>query len=303
VTAAVAIETTELTKRYGRGRGVEQLSLTVPRGEVFGFLGPNGAGKTTTIRLLLGLLRPSSGSAAVFGHDVWRDGIAARACMGYLPGDFGFDDRVTGAEMLDLLADLRHVADRAFVRSLARRFDADLTRPIGELSRGNRQKLGLLQALVHRPAIVVMDEPTSGLDPLVQEEFGALIDELRDEGTTVFVSSHNLPEVERLCSRVGILREGRLVAVERVETLTDRALRRVRIRFTNDVPAEEFARLPGVGGLRTDGARLTFTVAGSLDSVVQAAARHHVADLEISRPSLEDAFVAFYAHEQGRQPA
>jgi ABC-2 type transport system ATP-binding protein len=293
----------ELTKRYGRSRGVEQLSLTVPRGEVFGFLGPNGAGKTTTIRMLLGLLRPSSGSAAVLGHDVWRDGIAARACMGYLPGDFGFDDRVTGSEMLDLLADLRQVADRSYVRSLADRFDADLTRPIGELSRGNRQKIGLLQALVHRPAIVVMDEPTSGLDPLVQEEFAELIDELRDGGTTVFVSSHNLPEVERLCSRVGILREGRLVAVERVEVLTDRALRRVRVRFTDGAPVDEFGRLPGVGDLRTDGSRLTFTVSGSLDPVVQAASRHRVADLEISRPSLEDAFVAFYGHDAERLPA
>jgi ABC-2 type transport system ATP-binding protein len=293
----------ELTKRYGRSRGVEQLSLTVPRGEVFGFLGPNGAGKTTTIRMLLGLLRPSSGSAAVLGHDVWRDGIAARACMGYLPGDFGFDDRVTGSEMLDLLADLRQVADRSYVRSLADRFDAELTRPIGELSRGNRQKIGLLQALVHRPAIVVMDEPTSGLDPLVQEEFAELIDELRDGGTTVFVSSHNLPEVERLCSRVGILREGRLVAVERVEVLTDRALRRVRVRFTDGAPVDEFGRLPGVGDLRTDGSRLTFTVSGSLDPVVQAASRHRVADLEISRPSLEDAFVAFYGHDAERLPA
>ena len=303
MSSAPAIETNALTKRYGRSRGVEQLSLTVAPGEVFGFLGPNGAGKTTTIRMLLGLLRPSSGSAAVCGHDVWRDGIAARGRMGYLPGDFGFDDRVTGAEMLDLLADLRGVVDRAFVRSLAQRFDADLARPFGELSRGNKQKLGLIQALVHRPAVVVMDEPTSGLDPLVQEEFARLVGELRDDGTTVFVSSHNLPEVEHLCTRVGILREGRLVAVERVEVLTDRALRRVRIKFTDGVPAEEFERLPGVRGLRADGPRLTFTVSGSVDPVVQAAARHHVADLEISRPSLEDAFAAYYGHNGDRQPA
>ena len=150
------------------------------------------------------------GSAAIFGHDTWRDGVAARACLGSLPGDFAFDDHATGAELLDLLAALRGAGDRAYARSLADRFDADLHRPFGELSRGNRQKLGLIQAVVHRPPLVVMDEPTSGLDPLVQEEFAALVRELRDDGTTVFLSSHNLPEVEQLCSRVGILREGRL---------------------------------------------------------------------------------------------
>ena len=297
MTLPAAIEAVALTKRYGRGRGVEALTLAVAPGEVFGFLGPNGAGKTTTIRMLLGLLRPTSGRASVLGHDVWRDGVAARARAGYLPGDFAFDDRVTGAEMLDLLADLRGVGDRAFARALAQRLEADLHRPFGELSRGNRQKIGLIQALVHRPPVVVMDEPTSGLDPLVQEEFAALVDELRDDGTTVFVSSHNLPEVERLCGRVGILREGRLVAVEAIDDLTGRALRRVRITLGDDASPAEFAQLPGVRELRVDERRLMFTVAGELDPVVRAAARHHVADLEITRPSLEDAFTAYYGAE------
>jgi ABC-2 type transport system ATP-binding protein len=303
MTSGPAIEALALTKRYGRGRGVEALSLTVSRGEVFGFLGPNGAGKTTTIRMLLGLLRPSSGAAAVLGHDVWRDGVAARACTGYLPGDFAFDEHVTGAELLDLLADLRGVGDRAFARSLAMRLEADRHRPFGELSRGNRQKIGLIQALVHRPPVVVMDEPTSGLDPLVQEEFSLLVDELRDDATTVFVSSHNLPEVERLCSRVGILREGRLVAVERVEGLTGRALRHVRLTLGDPAAPMEFDQLPGVREFRADGQRLSFTVAGSLDPVVRAAARHHVADLEISRPSLEDAFVAYYGRDAEAVPS
>jgi ABC-2 type transport system ATP-binding protein len=303
MTPVAAIQAVELTKRYGRGRGVEALSLTVPTAEVFGFLGPNGAGKTTTIRMLVGLLRPSSGRACLFDHDVWRDGVAARACTGYLPGDFTFDDRVTGAEMLDLLADLRGVGDRTFARSLARRLDADLHRPFGELSRGNRQKIGLIQALVHRPALVVMDEPTSGLDPLVQEEFAALVDELRDDGTTVFISSHNLPEVERLCSRVGILREGRLIAVEQVDSLTGRALRRVRLTLADATETAEFAQLPGVRELRADGSRLTFTVAGSIDPVVRTAARHRVADLEVSRPSLEDAFAAYYDRQDAEAPA
>ena len=244
--AVAAIETLALTKRYGRARGVEDVSLRVEPGEVFGFLGPNGAGKTTTIRVLVGLLRPTRGVARILGHDAGRDGVAARRRTGFLPGDFAFDERVTGHELIDLLADLRGVDDRRYARELAERFGAALDRPLGELSRGNRQKIGLVQALVHRPPVVVMDEPTAGLDPLMQEEFVRLVAELRRSGTTVFLSSHNLPEVERMCDRVGVLREGRLVAVEAVEEMTGRALRRVRMRFDGPAPADEFAQVSGV---------------------------------------------------------
>jgi ABC-2 type transport system ATP-binding protein len=225
---------------------------------------------------------------------VWADGVAARACTGYLPGEFAWHEQVTGEELLDLFADLRGVEDRAYARALASRFDADLARPIGELSRGNRQKVGLIQALVHRPPLVVMDEPTSGLDPLMQEEFAALVDELRTAGTTVFLSTHNLPEVERMCDRVALLRDGRLVAVETVDEITGRGFRRVTLVFDRPVAAAEFRRLGGVGNVRADGARLTFTVAGDLDGVLRAAGRHRVLDMEVARPSLEEAFVAFY---------
>jgi beta-exotoxin I transport system ATP-binding protein len=300
--ADTAIVTSGLTKRYGSARGIEDVSFEVSRGEVFGFLGPNGAGKTTTIRTLLGLLRPTSGGASILGYDVWRDGVAARARAGFLPGEFTFDEQVTGEELLDLFADLRGVDDRTYARSLARRFDADLERPLGELSRGNRQKVGLVQALVHRPAVVVMDEPTAGLDPLMQEEFAHLVDELRDDGTTVFLSSHNLPEVERMCDRVGILRAGRLAAVESVAAITGRALRHVRLRFDGPAPVGEFAALPGVTGLQAAGPELRFLLAGEPSGVVRAAARHRLLDAEIARPSLEEAFVAAYGHAEEPAP-
>jgi ABC-2 type transport system ATP-binding protein len=288
------IATDGLTKRYGSERGIEDVTLSVRRGEVFGFLGPNGAGKTTTIRLLLGLLRPTAGTARIAGLDTWRDGVAARARTGFLPGEFAFDDQVTGEELLDLFADLRGIGDRTYARSLARRFDADLSRPLGALSRGNRQKVGLIQALVHRPPIVVMDEPTSGLDPFMQDEFARLVDELHADGTTVFLSSHNLPEVERMCDRVAILREGRLAAVESVEAITGRALRHVRLRFDGPAPAGDFERLPSVSRIRADGPRLSFLLAGEPTEVIRAAARHRLLDVEIERPSLEEAFVAHY---------
>jgi ABC-2 type transport system ATP-binding protein len=291
-----AIATHALTKRYKGARGIEEVTFSVDPGEVFGFLGPNGAGKTTTIRTLLGLLRPTSGSAQILGFDVWRDGVAARARTGFLPGEFAFDEQVTGEELLDLFADLRGIDDRAYARSLADRFEADLHRPLGELSRGNRQKIGLVQALVHRPPVVVMDEPTAGLDPLMQEEFARLVGELRAEGTTVFLSSHNLAEVERMCDRVGILREGRLAAVESVDDITGRALRRVRLRFAGPAPADEFRRLPGVSGLAADGPELRFLLAGEPTGVVRTAGRHRLLDIEIARPSLEEAFVASYGH-------
>jgi ABC-2 type transport system ATP-binding protein len=293
VTAAIDIH--GLTKRYGRARGIEDVSLVVEPGDVFGFLGPNGAGKTTTIRTLLGLLRPTAGTAQILGADVVKEGVLARSRTGFLSGDFDFDPRVTGDELLDLLADLRGVTDRSFASELARRFDADLRRPIGDLSRGNRQKIGLIQALGHRPPVVIMDEPTSGLDPLMQVEFERLIEELRVAGATIFLSSHNLDEVERMCDRVGILREGHVVAVETVEALTGRALRRVVVAFDNGrVPVDELARIPGVTDMETHGHRVTFSVAGDLDPVLGIVAAHHVVDLEVTRPSLEDAFAAYF---------
>ncbi len=202
-----AIQTEELTKFYGAERGIEDVTIAVEKGEVFGFLGPNGAGKTTTIRTLLDLLHPTRGSARIFGLDSRRDSVAIRARLGNLPGDFGYGKGASGREALRLLARLRGVGDLGRAEELARRFRADLDRPLGQLSRGNRQKVGLILALFHRPELLILDEPTSGLDPLMQEEFLALVREERERGCAVFISSHELDEVERVCDRVGIIRE------------------------------------------------------------------------------------------------
>jgi ABC-2 type transport system ATP-binding protein len=245
---APAIETEGLTKLYGTERGIEDVTLSVVPGEVFGFLGPNGAGKTTTIRTLLDLLHPTRGSARIFGLDSRRDSVAIRRRLGNLPGDFGYGKHASGREALALLGRVRGVETLARAEELARRFRADLERPLGRLSRGNRQKVGLILAVFHRPDLVILDEPTSGLDPLMQEEFLALVREERERGCAVFISSHELDEVERVCDRVGIIRGGRLIAVERVEDLLSRTLerRRVEVEFADPVELEQVRKVPGV---------------------------------------------------------
>ncbi len=289
-----AIETLALTKRYGRARGVEDLSLRVEQGEVFGFLGPNGAGRRRPSGRCSGCCarppaRPAS-SATTSTVTVSPRGGTPASC----PGTSRSTSGSTGDELIDLVADLRGVRDRGHAHDLAARFGAALDRPLGELSRGNRQKIGLVQALLHRPRVVVMDEPTAGLDPLVQDEFALAVDELREAGTTVFLSSHNLPEVERLCDRIGILRDGRLVAVESVAALAERAVRHIVLRFDEPVDPALFARLPGVTSAREHGSALELSVTGELTDVVRAAAAHRVLDMEARRPPLEDIFATYY---------
>jgi ABC-2 type transport system ATP-binding protein len=293
------IETDRLTKRYGDARGIEDVSLSVARGDVFGFLGPNGAGKTTTIRTLLDLLHPTSGSARLFGLDSHRDSLAIRARLGNLPGEFACDPRRTGREIVALFAALRGLDGLGRAEELAERFSADLDRPVGHLSRGNRQKIGLVQALFHEPELLILDEPTGGLDPLMQEEFHKLVAEERVRGTTVLLSSHDLDEVERLCDRVAIIRDGRLVAVEHVAELTQRRFRHVSVEFAQPVDTRELRELPGVRDVEADGCRAHFGVdAGALDAVVKALARHAIVDLELAHPSLEEIFLTYYAREE-----
>jgi ABC-2 type transport system ATP-binding protein len=289
-----AIETERLTKSYGRHRGIEDLTMTVAQGEVFGFLGPNGAGKTTTIRTLLDLLHPTGGSARIFGLDSRAESVAIRRRIGNLPGDFGFGKHTSGHEALSVLARLRGVQQLDRADELTRRLRADLGRPLGQLSRGNRQKVGLILALFHRPELVIFDEPTSGLDPLMQEEFLALVGEERERGATVFLSSHELDEVQRVCDRVGIIRDGRLVAVERVADLVGKTQRRVEVRFAQPIDLAELRALPGVGALQADGARVSFRVAGDIDPAVKAISRHTIVDLEFAHPTLEEVFLAYY---------
>jgi len=293
------IETEGLTKRYGSARGIEDISLTILRGEVFGFLGPNGAGKTTTIRTLLDLLHPTSGSARLFGLDSRRDSLAIRARLGNLPGEFACDPRRSGREIVTFFAALRGMKGLGRAAELAERFSADLDRPVGHLSRGNRQKIGLIQALFHQPELLILDEPTGGLDPLMQEEFHQIVAEERGRGTTVLLSSHDLDEVERLCDRVAIIRDGRLVAVEHVADLSRRRYRHVAVELGHDVAIAELRSLPGVSDLQTEGRRATFSVeTEGLDAVVKLIARHPVVDLELAHPSLEEIFMTYYSRPQ-----
>ncbi len=292
------IETRSLTKRYGRSRGVEDLDLTVRQGEVFGFLGPNGAGKTTTIRTLMGFLRPTGGSARVLGMDIRRESVQIRSLVGNLPGEFALEDRMTGEGLLKFFGRLRGVKDLGYAHELAERFGAELHRPMRRLSRGNKQKIGLVQAMFHRPPLLILDEPTGGLDPLVQEEFLEIIGEVQDEGRTVFFSSHNLAEVERLCDRVGIIRDGRLAAVETTDTLLNKSFRHVKLTFDKTPDPEPFQALPGVKDLKAEGTSLSFTLYENLDGVVKLAARHRLVGMEYERPSLEEVFLTYYGHHE-----
>jgi len=297
MSAAPVIETEGLTKYYGKHRGIEDVTVSVGSAEVFGLLGPNGAGKTTTIRTLLDLIHPSGGRARIFGIDSRRESVAIRARLGNLPGDFGYGKTTSGREALHLLARLRGIRGTGRAEALAARFRADLDRPLGQLSRGNRQKVGLILATFHSPELLILDEPTSGLDPLMQEEFLALVDEERERGCAVFISSHELDEVERVCDRVGIVRDGRVVAVERMSDLLGRARRRVTVRFSDAFRPQELSDLPGVSDLEVDDHRASFRVEGDLDPVIKALARHHVTDIEAAHPTLEEVFLGYYGEE------
>ena len=300
MTATILLET--LTKSYGKDRGVADLDLEVEPGCVFGFLGPNGAGKTTTIRVLLDLIRPTSGRALVFGLDSRRESMAIRRRSGYLPGELGLYGRLTGDDTLRYFANLRGGVDPSSSRALCERLDFDTGKKVADLSTGNRRKLGLIQALMHRPELLILDEPTGGLDPLVQHEFYHLVEEAREAGQTVFLSSHNLPEVQRVCDRVAFVREGELVAVEDVAALMGRAVREVEVTFAAPVPVAAFEAVQGVTSATANGAgsgpagarTLRLTVSGSLDATVKLLARYEVVTMTSREPDLEDVFLTFY---------
>ena len=294
-----AIETSGLSKTYGgRVQALAGLDLRVERGEVFGYLGPNGAGKSTSIRLLLGLIHPTAGRASLLGFDVRRPSVEALRLAGYLPGDLRLADRLTGRQQLDSLARLRGV-ETPLRDVLCERFDVVLDRPIRELSKGNRQKLGLVQAFMHRPQLLILDEPTGGLDPLLQEEFRGLVRETAADGRTVFLSSHSLDEVQHAADRVGIIRSGRLLDVDSVAALQARALRHVTIVFTDGADAGAFAGIDGVRIHERTPALVRLSAPESaMDAVVKAAARSHVADLVSSPADLEEIFLELY-----REPA
>lgn len=299
---AELIRAEKLTKFYGKARGVIDVDFSVERGEVFGFLGPNGAGKTTTIRLLLDLIRPSGGRFTVFGLDAQQKGVEIRRRLGYLPGDLRLYERTTGRELLTYFAHLRGLDGSASTDRLAERLDLDLGRRIKELSRGNRQKVGLVQAFMHDPDLLVLDEPTSGLDPLVQESFYELVAEATARGGTVFLSSHVLSEVQRVADRVALIREGRLQLVDRVESIRARSFTRVEATFSEPPPAEAFAGLPGVRELGRHGDVVRFAVEGEIDPLVKALSGFHVRALDVQEADLEDIFMALYRGDRADAP-
>jgi ABC-2 type transport system ATP-binding protein len=291
-----AIETTGLSKTYGNAvHALVDLDLRVERGEVFGYLGPNGAGKSTTIRLLLDLIHPTAGRASIFGLDTRGDGVATRRRVGYLPGDLRLTDRLTARELLESLASLRGTVDPELRDAICERFDVVLDRPIRQLSKGNRQKVGLVQAFMHRPDLVVLDEPTSGLDPLLQSEVRTLLRETAADGRSVFLSSHSLDEVQHTADRVGIIRSGRLVDVDAVESLRERSLRHVRITFAEPVDRSELAALDGVRIASVDGPVVRLSAPETaMDALVKAVARHRVVDLVSEPADLEEIFLELY---------
>jgi ABC-2 type transport system ATP-binding protein len=283
-----------LIKFYGASRGVSGLDFAVEPGEVFGFLGPNGAGKTTTIRLMLDLIRPTSGRIEIFGLDLRRASVAIRARIGYLPGDLHLYERLTPREHLRYFAALRGLDGLGEGEKLAERFELELDRPIKALSKGNRQKVGLVQAFLHRPDLLLLDEPTAGLDPLVQQTFNELLREVAAEGKTVFLSSHILSEVQRLADRVAIIRDGSLELVETVESLRARAFVRVEATFSEPPPAQAFAGLHGVRELERRGPVVLLALEGPADPLIKALARYKVLALDSHEADLEDFFLTLY---------
>lgn len=291
-----AIQTTRLVKRFGKFEALRGIDLTVRTGEVFGFLGPNGAGKSTTIRVLLDEIRASEGSATVLGLDTRRDAVEVHRRIGYLPSDLALYPKMTGRDTLRFLARLRGGVDWAYVDQLAGRFDANLDKPTGELSTGNRQKVGLIAAFMHRPELLIMDEPNAGLDPLVQHEFQQLVRETAAEGRTVFLSSHTLSEVQRVADRVGIIRHGEMVAVEGIEDL--RAVRKVDLVLDREPVLEDFEGIEGARDVVVAERRVHLSFDGEMGRLLDAMAdKYRVVDLSASDADLEEVFLAFYQEQ------
>ncbi|MCL7454289.1 MAG: ABC transporter ATP-binding protein [Anaerolineae bacterium] len=293
------IETHGLSVYYGRHRGILDVDLRVERGEVFGFLGPNGAGKTTTQRVLMDIIRPTAGQARMFGLDCQKDGVAARERVGYLPGELSLHESMRVSRFFEMYRSLqRGNADPRHWRTLSERLELDTERRLGQLSRGNKQKVGVVTAFMNKPDLLILDEPTTGLDPLVQQTVMELVREASQAGATVFFSSHILPEVQAVCDRVGIIREGQLVATERVEDLIRQHFKRVRLSFATMPPDDAFA-LDGVTVLARDGQSVTLEIRQHLAGVMETASGLGITDIETIPVSLEEIFMAYYGRGNG----
>lgn len=297
-----AVECVGLTKDYGRGSGVFDLTFEVRRGEIFGFIGPNGAGKTTAIRLLMDFIRPDRGYARLLGRDARKDGVELKRSIGYLPGELMHWPRVSAAYVVGLLAGLRGGVDEDRISSLAQRLQLDLGRRYETMSHGNKQKVGLLQAFMHRPELLILDEPTLGLDPLMQREFRDLLSEAVSDGATVLLSSHVLAEMELVCDRIGLVHNGRLRKVGSLDELRATRIHRVEAVFTGELDPGKLTRLPGVSGPVIAGDRLTCSVQGSVAPLLNVLATADVVELDSHEMSLEEVFVHEIASGTGPHP-
>jgi ABC-2 type transport system ATP-binding protein len=298
------LQTHQLTKSYGRSRGILEVTFDIEEGEVFGFLGPNGAGKTTTMRTLMGLLRANSGSATIGGLDCWTQSTEVKKLVGYLPGDFTFDPGLRGAQILEYLGHLRGGVDQGYLRNLVERLDLDPSKRFREYSRGNKQKLGLVQAFMHKPRLLILDEPTSGLDPLNQQEFYRMAAEVHAQGRTIFLSSHVLLEVERTCDRVAIIREGRLVKIDHVSSLKEIHQYDVEITFADPASVDWFNQVVGVANVAqgTNERTLQLSVKGDLMEIIHVASQHNATNITTHEPTLEEVFLRFYEPEHEQAP-
>jgi ABC-2 type transport system ATP-binding protein len=294
-----AIETHDLSVYYGRHRGILDVDLCVEQGEVFGFLGPNGAGKTTTQRVLMDIIRPTAGEASIFGLDCKKEGVTARERVGYLPGELALYDSMKVRRFFKMYASLQKGnSEPGYWQTLSDRLELDTGRRIGQLSRGNKQKVGVVTAFMNKPDLLILDEPTTGLDPLIQQTVMELVREANRAGATVFFSSHILPEVQAVCDRVGIIREGQLVATERVEDLMTQHFKRVRFSFATTPPDDAFAQ-EGITVMARDGQAVTLEIRQDLPEVMEAAASYGITDIETIDVSLEEIFLAYYGRGNG----
>ncbi len=300
----MAVITAEgLSKRFGSRRAVDDLRFEVGRGEVFGFIGPNGAGKSTTIRMLMGLYRPTAGTATIFGLDPARDGAQVRHRVGYLPGELALHPRLTGHQHVSYVARARGMTERGFVSDLAGRFEVTLDRQVRTLSKGNRQKIGIVLAVMARPDVLILDEPTSGLDPLMQDEFERLVRELAAEGRTVFLSSHELDQVQRVADRVAIIKDGQLAVTDTVAGLRASAPRTIELRFAGPADPGWFSAIEGVRVTGSGPRHVTLAVLGSVAAVLRAAAAHDPVDIIAKPADLDELFLAYYRHNAAEDPA
>lgn len=289
------IKTTALTKYYGTSRGIIDVDLTVAKGDFFGFIGPNGAGKSTTIRALLGLISPTSGKAEIFGKDIQKDKTEILSKVGYLPSEMGFYGNMRVKEMLSLSANLRKQNCEAEAKILCERLDLDAEKRIGELSLGNRKKVGIICALQHKPELYILDEPTSGLDPLMQREFYTIMQERNAEGATVFLSSHVLSEVSRYCNHAAIIREGRLLVTDSVANLGNTGVKRISLRGVKNTPA-----LTDVKDMKKENDNISFLYGGKAEALIKALAQASFEDISITDPDLDEVFMHYYVKEESK---